>query len=312
MYNDLFSIGPVTVHSYGVFTAIALLAALILACGRAKKRGLNGDICYGILFSGIIFGYLCSKTTYVLVEWDTFIKNPKMFLSQSGFVVIGGLAGGVLAAWVYCTIKKVNFIDYFDLVAPSIAIAQGFGRIGCFMAGCCYGKETDSWIGIAFSHSDYAPNGVKLIPTQLISSAGDFLNMAFLLILAKKTKKKGVVSASYIITYSIGRFFVEMLRDDNRGTIGTFSTSQFFSLITFAIGLIYLILALTHKPKAGKETAGVEQEEEKPESDGEVSSSVTEEEKPEEKASEEEKIPEENKKDPEMEDYEEPDEPDEL
>lgn len=247
MYNDLFSIGPITIHSYGVLTAVALLAALILACARAKKRGLSDDICYGILFCGVIFGYFCSKLTFVLVEWKSFIQDPKLFLSQSGFVVIGGLAGGVLAAYVYCRIKKVKFLDYFDLCAPSIAVAQGFGRLGCFMAGCCYGRETDSCIGIAFHNSQYAPNNVKLIPTQLISSGLDFLNMAFLLILARKTKKKGVVAASYMITYAIGRFLIEYLRNDERGEIGALSTSQFFSIIILVVGALFLAWALLHK-----------------------------------------------------------------
>ena len=244
MYNDLFSIGPVTVHSYGLFTAIGLIAAILMASARAKKRGLSDDICYGILFSSVIFGYFCSKLTYVLVEWDSFIKDPKLFLSQSGFVVIGGLAGGVLAAWVYCRIKKVKFIDYFDLCIPSVAIAQGFGRIGCFMAGCCYGKVTDSPIGIAFTHSNYAPNNVPLIPTQLISSAANFLNMALLLFIAKKAKKKGLVAAVYMLTYSVGRYLIEFLRDDDRGVIGPFSTSQFFSVIIFAAGILFLIFVL--------------------------------------------------------------------
>ena len=249
MYNDLFSIGPITVHSYGVFTAIALIAALWLACARAKKRGLSDDICYGILLFGVIFGYMCSKLTFILTELDEFIKNPKMFLSQSGFVVIGGLAGGVLAAYIYCRIKKVPFLDYFDLCAPSIAIAQGFGRIGCFMAGCCYGKETSCPIGIAFTHSDFAPNHVKLIPTQLISSGLNFLNMVFLLILAKKVGKKGVVAASYMITYSVGRFVIEFFRNDDRGTILGLSTSQFFSVIIFIAGVLFLAWAILHKEK---------------------------------------------------------------
>lgn len=258
MYNDLFSIGPITVHSYGVFTAIGILAALILASYRAKKRGMNDDICYGILVFGIIFGYFCSKLTFVLVEWDSFVKNPKMFLSQSGFVVIGGLIGGILAAWVYCSVKKVKFIDYFDLCVPSIAIAQGFGRIGCFMAGCCYGRETTSAIGIAFKHSDYAPNGVKLIPTQLISSGLDFVHLAILLFIAKKTDKKGVVSASYLIFYSIGRFFVEYLRNDNRGNIGILSTSQFFSSISLLIGIVYMLIALKVSKKKEEITTNEE------------------------------------------------------
>ena len=164
-------------------------------------------------------------------------------------MVIGGLAGGVLAAYVYCRIKKVPFLDYFDLCAPSIAIAQGFGRIGCFMAGCCYGKETSCPIGITFTHSDFAPNHVKLIPTQLISSGLNFLNMVFLLILAKKVGKKGVVAASYMITYSVGRFVIEFFRNDDRGTILGLSTSQFFSVIIFVAGVLFLAWAILHKEK---------------------------------------------------------------
>lgn len=263
MYNDLFSIGPITVHSYGLFTAIGLLSCLWLACKRADKKGLNSDIPYGILFCGVIFGYFCSKLTFVLIEWDSFIKNPKMFLAQSGFVVIGGLAGGVLAGYVYCRIKKVVFLDYFDLCVPSIALAQGFGRIGCFMAGCCYGRETDSFIGIAFKNSYYAPNNVKLIPTQLISSAFDFLNMAFLIFVANKAKKRGVVAATYMLTYSVGRFLVEFLRNDERGEIGGLSTSQFFAVIIFAVGLIFMLWALKHtEKKTNQEKAGEEKDEE--------------------------------------------------
>lgn len=244
MYNDLFSIGPITVHSYGLFTAIALLMALLVACKRSKKFGLSDDICYGILFVGVITGYIGSKFTYVCVQWKEFIANPLMFLSDSGFVVVGGLTGGILGAFVYCKIKKVSFIDYFDLCVPSIAIAQGFGRIGCFMAGCCYGKETTSPIGVVFHNSNSAPNGVKLIPTQLISSGLDFIHFFILLFIAKKSKKKGLVAASYVIFYSIGRFFVEYLRDDERGNVGIFSTSQFLSIITLAVGIVILLIAL--------------------------------------------------------------------
>ncbi len=249
MYNDLFSIGPVTIHSYGLFTAIGLLTCLWLACTRAKKLGLNPDIPYGILFCGVIFGYICSKLTFVLVEVDQFIEDPKMFLSQSGFVVIGGLAGGVLAAYVYCRFKKERFIDYFDLCAPSIAIAQGFGRIGCFLAGCCYGRETTSFIGVRFPVGSFAPHDANLIPTQLISAALNFVNMAFLLWLAKKTRKKGAIAATYMITYSIGRFLIEFLRDDDRGVIGFLSTSQFFSVLILIAGVIFLRWALVHTEK---------------------------------------------------------------
>lgn len=265
MYNELFSIGPITVYSYGVCTALALLAALWLGTFRAKKKGMNSDICYGILFVGVIFGYFCSKLTFVLVEWKSFIQDPKIFFSQSGFVVIGGLIGGFLSAAIYCKIKKEDPIAFVDLLVPSVALAQAIGRIGCFMAGCCYGKETDSPIGVVFHHSMYAPNDVKLFPTQLISSVGDLLNMALLLLISKKTKKKGVVSACYLLFYSVGRYLVEMLRNDDRGVIGVFSTSQFFSIFSFVGGIIFMIWALKHREKevaVSKASEGEEKNEE--------------------------------------------------
>lgn len=243
---------PFVIHSYGICIAIGLMACLALACFRAKKYKLDGDTCYGILFCGAGFGILGAKIAYILVDLKTYLEDPSKIFSESGFVVMGGLVCGIFAAWVYLRFfKKASFIDYFDLCAPSIALAQGFGRIGCFMAGCCYGKHTEAFFGITFTNSHFAPNGIKLIPTQLISSALDFANMAFLIILAKKVgKKKGIVSSAYIITYSVGRFLLEFLRGDvERGFIGPLSTSQFLSLISFVVGVIYLLAVIKFQKK---------------------------------------------------------------
>jgi phosphatidylglycerol:prolipoprotein diacylglycerol transferase len=148
---------------------------------------------------------------------------------------------------LYCKIKKVKFIDYLELCMPSVALAQAFGRVGCFFAGCCYGRETDCAIGVTFHNSLYAPNGVKLIPTQLISAGGDLLNMALLLFIAKHTKKKGTVTACYIMFYSVGRYLVEMLRADERGSVGALSTSQFYGIFSLVIGVAIFIFAQTRK-----------------------------------------------------------------
>ena len=103
-------------------------------------------------------------------------------------------------------------MPYFDLVMPAVSFAQGFGRFGCFFAGCCYGRETDSWFSITFTHSDFAPNGVKLLPTQLMSSAGDFLICGLLLLYAGRKPKEGQVAAGYMVLYGIGRFIIEFFR----------------------------------------------------------------------------------------------------
>ena len=150
--------------------------------------------------------------------------------------------------WLYCMIKKLKFLEYFDLMMPSIALAQGFGRIGCFLAGCCYGKETSGALAITFTNSDFAPNNVPLIPTQIYSSVLDFVHFLLLLYVAKHKKTDGQVAACYLIFYSIGRFVIEFFRGDiERGSVGILSTSQFISIFTAAAGVALLTAARVTK-----------------------------------------------------------------
>lgn len=249
MYNDLFSIGPLTVHGYGLMIAIGVLAGLFVAEARAKKRGMNSDILYYMMPFCVILGFLCAKILFCIVEFKSFLENPAGTLTGSGFVVYGGIIGGILAGYIFCKWKKLVFLDYFDIFMPSVALAQGFGRIGCFLAGCCYGRPTESAIGIAFTHSHYAPNGIKLIPTQLISSAGMFVIVGILFYYGRKKRIPGKISALYILLYSIGRFIIEFFRNDYRGEIGILSTSQFISLFMFAAGIVFMIV-LSKKEKA--------------------------------------------------------------
>lgn len=238
MYNELFSIGPFTVHGYGLMIAIGIVVALLVGDYRAKKFGLNGDLIYGLTLTTVVLGFLAARILFIITEWQDFLKNPMSYVTGNGFVVFGGIMGGALTIWAYCKIKKMDFLAYLDLMIPSVALAQGFGRIGCFLAGCCYGKETDSFLGITFTNSDYAPNNVKLLPSQLIMSAGDFVIAAILLLYAKKNPSKGKTSALYLMLYSVGRFFVEFTRNDDRGAVGALSTSQFIGIFIFIVGAV--------------------------------------------------------------------------
>jgi len=238
MYNELLSIGPFTIHGYGLMIAVGIIVALLVGDYRSKRFGLNGDLIYGLTLTTVVFGFLAARILFIITEWQDFIKDPMSFVTGSGFVVFGGIMGGALTIWAYCKIKKMDFLAYLDLMIPSVALAQGFGRIGCFLAGCCYGKETDSFLGITFTHSDYAPNNVKLLPSQLIMSAGDFIIAAILLLYAKKNPSKGKTSALYLMLYSVGRFFVEFTRNDDRGFVGALSTSQFIGIFIFIVGAV--------------------------------------------------------------------------
>jgi len=237
MINDI-HIGPVTVHMYGIMIAIGFISALLISEKRGKKKGMDTEILYGIFWCAIIGGALGSKILYYIVSIKDILKDPSIIWNfQNGWVVYGGIIGGVLVSMGYCRYKKVDFVSYLDLVLPAVAFAQGCGRIGCFFAGCCYGRETDSVFHIEYWQSDFAPNGVKLVPTQIYSSIGDFAIAFFLMAYAKREPKKGKVAAGYCILYSIGRFVIEMFRNDYRGEFGFLSTSQIISIFILALGI---------------------------------------------------------------------------
>lgn len=249
MFNDI-HIGPVTFHMYGLMIALGFFMALVMTLHRGKKREFDEDIIYGIFFCAVVGGLLGTRILYYIVELPQIIKDPSILWNfKNGYVVYGGIIGGALTSYLYCHGKKTAFLPYFDLVVPAVALAQGFGRIGCFFAGCCYGRETEAWYGITFHASQFAPNGLKLIPTQLISSVGDFVICGLLLLYASRKPKTGRVASMYMILYGIGRFAVEFLRNDYRGSVGVLSTSQLISIGVVAAGMIMYVLV----PKVGRE-----------------------------------------------------------
>lgn len=222
MLPKLFSIGPFTVYSYGLMTAIGIFAAVGLGEYLLKKTKLAEEgFLLGMGIACVIGGYACSKLLFWLTTLPEILENPKLLLDfSSGYVVYGGLIGGVLTGYFYCRKKGVDFWKVFDLAVPAVALAQFFGRIGCFLAGCCYGKPTESTFGVIFHNSLYAPADEKLFPIQLASSGLNLLNFIFLYFLWKKMRDKpGVTGTAYIVTYSIGRFFLEYFRGDRKSVV---------------------------------------------------------------------------------------------
>lgn len=268
MRSVLFSIGKLNVPGYGFMIGIGFIVALLVGEYRAKKKGLNQESVIDMAIIAILCGFLGAKLLYVIVNLQEFIEAPGSVLGRAGFVVYGGIIAGVLCCLLYCHIKKLSFLQYFDLIIPEVAIAQGFGRIGCFLAGCCYGRHTDSAFGVIFPEGSLAPAGVKLIPTQLISAAGDILFAVILIVIsdvvfksvvygnsrndaessektASRSKKFGYVAGDigclYLWMYGVGRFLIEFLRDDYRGAVGALSTSQFISLFIVLGGIVLFV-----------------------------------------------------------------------
>lgn len=263
MKNELLTIGPVTVYGYGLMIAIGVIAAYTSAEFRAKRKGMNHELIFNLTIWALIGGILGAKLLYYITQIKAILADPSLLLDVSqGFVVFGGIIGGIFTGYLYIRKHKLNFLQYFDLVMPSIALAQGFGRLGCLLAGCCYGAETASPFHLIFHNSDYAPNGLSLVPTQPISSALDFLNFLALITIAKRSKADGQVGGFYLTFYSAGRFILEFFRGDiERGEIGPLSTSQFIAIFTFIIGIAIIVVCGKHPRKAVVDTSTMESDE---------------------------------------------------
>ena len=142
MHFVLFNIGNIPVHGYGLMIGIGIIAAFIVLELRAKQLKINSNIAWIAGIIGGITGFIGGKLLYMIVEWEDTVRDPLgALLHSEGFVVYGGLITGVICTFIYVKAKKVSFFEYFDLIIPEVALAQGFGRIGCFFAGCCYGRE---------------------------------------------------------------------------------------------------------------------------------------------------------------------------
>ncbi len=251
MYNELLKIGPITIYGYGLMTAIGIIAAYLSCEYRAKKKGLDHTKVFGLVVFCCLFGYIGSKLLYFLTILPEIKADPSIILRSlaDGWVVMGGIIGGVIGALIYLRWQKLDVWRFMDTGFASVALAQGFGRIGCFLAGCCYGCQTDSAFCVVFHNSAHAPNDVPLVPTQLISSALDFLLFFGLVLFERSSRhKSGMSVGMYLTCYSVGRFILEFYRGDlERGSVGILSTSQFISIFTAVAGIIILILRSRRK-----------------------------------------------------------------
>ena len=141
MKNDLFSIGRFTIHGYGLMIGIGFLSAYLLSDYRAKKKGLHPDHVFGLAGWAIAIGLVSAKLLYYMTTIDEIMANPRLLLDvANGFVVYGGIIGGIIGGYVYCRRHKLEFLKYVDLIMPTVALAQGFGRIGCCSGGCVTGR----------------------------------------------------------------------------------------------------------------------------------------------------------------------------
>jgi len=245
MYPILFKIGFLKVYTYGFLIALGFVLGFFLALRQAKKENISERVINDVFFWIFISGFMGARISYIFTEWPYFLEKPfNYILANEGFIFYGGFLSSFLFAYIYLKIKRLSFLKVVDLLAPSLVIAHAFGRLGCFSYGCCYGRPTESFLGVLFpKESPAGVCGVPVIPVQLIESFVLVL-IFFILIITRRFKKyDGDIFFIYIILYGTARFIIEFYRADYRGSILNVSTSQFIALVLVPIGIIMLFRA---------------------------------------------------------------------
>jgi phosphatidylglycerol:prolipoprotein diacylglycerol transferase len=256
MYPRLFELpwsipylGPVTVYTYGVLLAAAYLLGLQLAIVRARKRELDATRVMDLGIYIIISALIGAKLLLLVTDFQTFKSNPAELLSlaRSGGVFYGGLILAVVVALVYIRRVDLPLWTTCDVFAPGIALGHVVGRFGCFFAGCCWGKPTTLPWGITFTDPFAASNvgtplNVPLHPTQLYEAGAEFLILVLLLSTERFGRRfAGRTFWLYMLLYAVSRFIIEFFRDDPRGSLGPFSTSQFISVLLAPLAVVMLM-----------------------------------------------------------------------
>jgi len=243
MHPILFKIGPLAVRSWGAMLLIGFILGYWLAIKRAGKYSIPKsallDLALYLLLAGIIGG----RFVYVLLNWRYYLHNPFQIIAiwNGGLSFYGSLGAGVLTAIAFARRRNINFWHLADLLTPSLALGYAFGRIGCFLNGCCYGVPTNLPIGVRFPF-DLIPRH----PVQLYAFAANILFMFVLLWYDKRKTATGQTFALYMMLYAFYRFYAEILRKGATAEIlfDGITQGQVASLVLFLIG-VYLWLRLT-------------------------------------------------------------------
>ncbi len=265
MFPILLKIGPITIHTYGFMMAVGVAFGLWFLYVQSKKQGLDASKIIDAAFYTIIISLLGAKLILFFGNISYYLEYPKELfsLARSGGVFQGGLTFGIVFALLYFRKHRIPTWKAADIIATALALGHGFGRLGCFSAGCCFGRECSLPWGVTFQ-SEYAHNltgipvGTLLHPVQLYESALNFLNFLVLFLILKKKKFDGQVFSFYIINYSLIRYFVEFYRGDhpdkafliqNLSPYLSLSLPQLFCILGLIGGLV-LFFVLKKKKSA--------------------------------------------------------------
>lgn len=257
MFPRLFHLGSFSIPTYGVLVATGVLVGLWISVRNSEKQGIKSENAWDFGIALVLAGILGAKILYIILDWRSghvYGQNLREIFTfdtlQAGGVFSGGLVAALVVAWWFLRRHHMPALATCDAFAPGLAMGHAIGRLGCFAAGCCYGKPTTHFWGVTFTNPLAAqlvgtPLGHALEPTQLFESAAELGIFFILTWMFKRKKFDGQVFGAYLFLYGIARFCLEFIRDDpGRGSVfgGVLSGTQLIAIgLVLAGGLIWYV-----------------------------------------------------------------------
>jgi phosphatidylglycerol:prolipoprotein diacylglycerol transferase len=247
MHPILFKIGKLSLYTYGLFVALGFVAGIMVARHEGKRLQEDQDKIMDLCFYVLIAAIAGSRLFYVFTNFSMFISDPlEIFrIWNGGLVFYGGFILALISAIVYVKRKGMSLFKTSDIMAPALAIGHAIGRIGCFFAGCCYGKACDLPWAVTFTSPDsLAPLNIPLHPTQLYAAAANLMIFIFIWLLRGRKKFDGQIFWIYVLLYGAARSIIEVFRGDFRGDLvfGTLSISQTIGGSMVVVSIVMLVL----------------------------------------------------------------------
>lgn len=249
MHPYLFHFGSVAVPTYGVLVALGMAVALFIITKLAREQGLKPDLVANLAIYCAFAGIIGAKLFMFLFDWREYFGHPERMFSreslQAAGVFQGGLLLAIVVAYFYMRTMGLPWLKTADIFAPGIAIGHAIGRLGCLMAGCCYGRECSAPWAISFHSPEAAelsgtPLNVPLHPTQLYESLAEVAIFAFLYTRVRREHQQGEVIGWYLVLYSVARIVVEFFRFHEQNTVLGLSLTQWISA-GFLLGGCWLL-----------------------------------------------------------------------
>lgn len=241
----VFSWGPLTVYSYGLMMAVGFLAFLAYIRRAAKAGGIDPELVTNTAFAALVGGIIGARVLFVMLDWDYFAAHliEMLFLNRGGLVWYGGFAGGIAAAYLHAKHRGLSTAQVFDIFTPPLALAQAFGRVGCFLNGCCYGFEAGPPVGVCLADG----MGCRF-PVQLLNTALLLALFAVLHLCLRRVSRPGGLLWIYGLGYGMIRFSTEFFRGDQTAVWLGLSLPQVMSL---GLALISGIMLLRRRASKG-------------------------------------------------------------